>query len=431
MEEKYNHQPQEQQAQSLWDRSEIYSPQHNPGPLYTIDTPPPTVSGTLHIGHIFSYTQTDVIARYKRMNGFSVFYPFGFDDNGLPTERYVEKKREISAHKVGRSEFIKICLEETTQAAQEFTQLWKRMGLSANWNKTYSTISDNTRKISQESFILLYQKGFVYRKNEPAPYCTTCRTSVAQAELDDMEEKSFFNNIVFKDNKGNDLIIGTTRPELLSSCVALFYNPEDERYKHLNNQHAIVPIFGNEVPIYADKRVDIEKGTGLVMCCTFGDSTDIAWYKDFNLPYKSSIGRDGIWLPETGVMAGKKVVEARKIILEELAKENVLLSQQAITHSIHVHERCKKPVEYLMLSQWFLNLMDHKQTFIDLADTITWYPTFMKTRYLDWVTNIKWDWCLSRQRFFGIPFPVWHCQDCQEIIVATPAQLPIDPQETP
>lgn len=430
MDKKYDHKVHEKKIQDSWDNKKTYAPQNNQGQQYTIDTPPPTVSGSLHIGHIFSYTQTDIIARYKRMNGFSIFYPFGFDDNGLPTERYVEKKRKVSPYKIGRSEFIKVCLEEVELSAQEFTQLWKRMGLSANWDAIYSTISASTRKLSQESFIRLHEKGFIYRKNEPAPYCTSCRTSVAQAELDDAQHDSLFSTIVFKDQEGNNLLIGTTRPELLSSCVAMFYHPDDKRYKHLKNQKAIVPLFEYQIPIYADKRVNPEKGTGLVMCCTFGDSTDIEWYKDFNLNYKQSVGRDGKWGEDTGILAGKKCKEARQIILDTLKNNNLLLEQKPISHVVNVHERCKQEIEYLMLPQWFLNIMSHKKTFIELANQINWHPNFMKARYLDWVNNIGWDWCLSRQRYYGIPFPAWHCQDCNEILLADIETLPIDPQET-
>ncbi|GAH13947.1 unnamed protein product, partial [marine sediment metagenome] len=219
------------------------------------------------------YTQTDIIARYKRMNGYSVFYPFGFDDNGLPTERYVEKKLKIRPQDLGRSEFIKKCLEQTKIVEKEFEDLWQHIGLSVDWDSVYSTISEPVRRLSQESFIDLLKKGYVYRKDEPAIYCTTCRTSVAQAELDDVQKDTFFNDIVFSDKDGKDLVISTTRPELLSSCVALFFHPDDVRYKKLKGTNAKVPIFGFEVPILADEKVEIEKGTGLVMCCTFGDTT--------------------------------------------------------------------------------------------------------------------------------------------------------------
>src|SRR5947207_956840 len=231
---------------------------NNPGPLYSIDTPPPTVSGKLHIGHIFSYTQTDILARFQRMLGFSVFYPFGFDDNGLPTERYVEKKRDIRGHEMKRSDFIALCTQESLEAAEQFKELWQKIGLSADWHLLYSTISSSTRKISQQSFIELFNKGYTYRKQEPALYCTTCRTSVAQAELDDKEIPSFFNDIIFKDSDGNDLIIATTRPELLPACAAILFNPTDIRHTHLHGKQAIVPLFGQSVPLLPDDLVSIE-----------------------------------------------------------------------------------------------------------------------------------------------------------------------------
>lgn len=429
MEKRYDHLSAEKKAQQRWEEQKTYKTENNPGQLYSIDTPPPTVSGNLHIGHIFSYTQTDIIARYKRMRGYSVFYPFGFDDNGLPTERYVEKKLDVFAHGMARSDFIKLCLQETKLAGERFKDLWQRMGLSVDWDACYSTISDEVRKISQESFIELYKKGYVYRKYEPSPFCTTCRTTVAQAELDDEEKESHFNDIVFNDEQGNDLIIGTTRPEMLASCVALLYNPHDLRYQRLKNTKAKVPVFDFWVPVLEDENVVIDKGTGLVMCCTFGDKTDILWYKKFNLPYKPSIGQDGKWLPETGPLAGLRVTAAREKILEELRGRGLLLRQTAIRHAVNVHERCKKEIEFLALPQWFLNILGLKDKLLALADEINWYPSFMKARYRDWVSNLSWDWCLSRQRFFGVPFPVWHCTSCNEILLPDIQELPVDPQE--
>lgn len=429
MDKRYNHEQFEKEARQKWESQKTYSLENNPGKLYSIDTPPPTVSGSLHIGHIFSYTQTDIIARYKRMCGLSVFYPFGFDDNGLPTERYVEKKRKISAYQMTRSEFIKICLEETHEAEQKFKELWQKIGLSADWSKCYSTISPDVRKISQESFIRLFKKGFVYRKNEPALYCTTCYTSVAQAELDDQELPSHFNDIVFYSDKGERLIIGTTRPELLPSCVALLFNPKDSRYEHLKNSKAIVPIFNYEVPILEDEHVNPEKGTGLVMCCTFGDKTDIEWYKKFNLPYRQSVGLDGRWTKLTWPLEGLKVHEARKKILELLQEKLLLLNQRPVLHAVNVHERCKKEIEYIEIPQWYIKILEHKNVFLKLADNINWYPAFMKSRYNNWVENLSWDWGISRQRFYGIPFPVWHCVDCKAILLPEIKDLPVDPRE--
>lgn len=429
MDKKYDHHSSEKAAQELWQAQNTYSIANNPGRLYSIDTPPPTVSGSLHIGHIFSYTQTDIIARYKRMSGYSVFYPFGFDDNGLPTEKFVEKKLEIHAHSMKRSEFIAVCLKETAVVEQQFEDLWKRIGLSVDWSACYSTIDERSRYLSQLSFIELYKKGFVYRKAEPALYCTNCRTTVAQAELDDLEKASTFNDVVFK-TEGKELIIGTTRPELLAAVNALFYHPEDIRYKYLEGKTAQVPYYNFEVPIIADTVVDPEKGTGIVMSSTFGDKNDVSWFKRYNLPYKPIIGLDGVFTSEAGPIAGMRVHSAREKMLQLLEERGLLKSKKSITHTVNVHERCKKEIEYLVLTQWFLSLLPHKQTFIEQGNKVEWYPSFMKSRYVNWVENINWDWCLSRQRYYGIPFPAWHCPECKEIMVAQPEQLPIDPQET-
>lgn len=430
MEKRYDHQRYEAAAQQQWETDKTYTAENNPGKLFSIDTPPPTVSGTLHIGHIFSYTQTDIIARYKRMNGFSVFYPFGFDDNGLPTERYVEKKRNIRAHEMSRSEFIALCVQESLDAAETFKKLWQKMGLSADWNAVYSTISDDSRKISQASFIELFKKNYVYRKQEPALYCTTCRTSVAQAELDDQELPSSFNDIIFKDSDGNDLTIATTRPELLPACVAVLYNPHDTRYARLRGKKAIVPLFGQTVPLLEDDLVSLEKGSGLVMVCTFGDKTDVIWYKKHNLPYRQVIGLNGKCTEIAGFLSGLKVTDARAAVIEKLRENNLLVRQEAISHSVNVHERCKKEIEFTILPQWFISILPYKQNFLDIAHQVTWHPAFMKSRYDDWVENLAWDWGISRQRFYGIPFPVWHCQDCGKILLAELSQLPVDPQET-
>jgi valyl-tRNA synthetase len=430
MEKKYEHLSCEAAVQQQWNAEKTYTAANNPGPLFSIDTPPPTVSGKLHIGHIFSYTQTDIIARYKRMTGRSVFYPFGFDDNGLPTERYVEKKLAIKGHELPRSEFIALCIKESLEAAEQFKALWQKMGLSADWDLVYSTISDSSRAISQKSFIELFKKNYIYRKQEPALYCATCRTSVAQAELDDKETPSLFNDITFKDSDGNDLTIATTRPELLPACAAILFNPHDVRYQKLRGKKALVPLFGHTVPLIEDDLVEIDKGSGLVMVCTFGDKTDIIWYKKHNLPYKQVIGFDGKCTENAGFLQGLKVADARTAVLEKLKENGLLTNQKPISHSVNVHERCKKEIEFVIIPQWFISILPYKQNFLEIADTINWYPAFMKSRYIDWVENLAWDWGISRQRFYGIPFPAWHCKDCSAILLAQENQLPIDPQET-
>ena len=430
MDKHYNHENFEHEARKLWEKEKIYYfEEKSQKEIFSIDTPPPTVSGTLHTGHIFSYTHTDIIARYKRMKNFNVFYPMGFDDNGLPTERFVEKKHKIKAHMLKRSEFIKLCLKESQQAEIDFENLWKTLALSVDWRNTYSTISDKVRKISQYSFIELFKKNFIYRKQEPALYCTTCQTSVSQAELDSTQIKTTFNDIEFESEDGEKLIISTTRPELLPACVAIFYHPNDKRYKNLENKNAIVPIFNQKVKIISDEKVDPEKGTGLVMCCTFGDQTDIYWYKKYKLPFIQVVGLNGKWTDASGPLKNLRVHEARKKIIELLLENKKLKSEKKIEHAVNVHERCKQEIEFLILPQWFVKILQHKQKFLDVAEKIEWIPQFMKTRYIDWVQNLGWDWCISRQRFYGIPFPVWHCMDCKKIILADNKDLPIDPQE--
>lgn len=420
----------EQNIRHWWETEKTYATPRDSRPLFSIDTPPPTVSGHLHIGHIYSYTHTDIIARYERLQGKRVFYPFGFDDNGIPTERFVEKKHDVYAHNVGRAEFVKMCLQETTIAEKQFEELWRKIGLSVDWTACYSTIDERSRRISQASFIDLYNKGFVYRKEEPALYCTLCRTSVAQADLEDVEKETQFNDLIFKTTSGETVTIGTTRPEMLYSCVALFYNPMDTRYKHLAHQKAIVPLYGHEVPIMADDKVQVDKGTGLVMCCTFGDKTDVEWFKKHKLAYRQSIGFDGKMVAQTGELAGLKVSDARIKIIDQLRQANLIIKQVAIKHIVSVYERSKREIEYMMLSQWFLKILPYKQEILALADQIAWHPEFMKTRFIDWVTNLQWDWCISRQRPFGLPFPAWHDKKTGKIYMAPISALPLDPQDT-
>ncbi len=430
MEKRYEHTTADQIARDIWQKHCTYTQTLDRAHNFTIDTPPPTVSGSLHIGHIFSYTQADIIARYKRMTNHNVFYPFGFDCNGLATERFVEKKHKTGVAKLGREKFIELCLSTTEEMKKEFVALWQTIGISADFTNTYSTIGKKEQIVAQESFIRLFDQHHVYQKNEPALFCTTCRTSVAQAELDDKEVATTFNDLAFTTVAGHTVTIATTRPELLPSCVAVMYHPEDARYQHLAHDKAIVPLFGNQVPFVADESVQIEKGTGLVMCCTFGDKTDIEWFKKFKFPYVASIGFDGRWKEETGPLAGLKVHEARAKVLELLTQHGILLHQKNIVHNVNIHERCKNEIEYSVLPQWFIKVVEHKEKFLELADQINWSPAFMKTRYIDWVKNVSWDWCISRQRVFGIPFPVWYCNDCDAILVADIDQLPIDPQET-
>ncbi|MCK4499096.1 class I tRNA ligase family protein, partial [Candidatus Babeliales bacterium] len=339
MEKRYNASEQEKQILKQWQEQETFK-FHNgiERPTFTIDTPPPTVSGSLHIGHVFSYTHADLIARYKRMCGKDVFYPMGFDDNGLPTERFVEKKHKIRAHQLKRSEFIDLCLKECELAEKDFSQLWKALGLSIDWTHSYSTISKKARRTAQISFLKLYEKGLIKRQAEPSLYCTACGTTVAQAELESLDVATTFNTIEFTAHDGSPLHIATTRPELLPACVAVFFHPKDKRYQHLKDTVATTPVFNKKVKIIADVDVEKDKGTGLVMCCTFGDSTDIVWYKRHNLDFIQAIDRYGRWTETTGPLAGLKVKPARKKTLELLQAAGKSHEQKKISHPVNVHE---------------------------------------------------------------------------------------------
>ena len=418
----------EQEIIKLWEKEKVYK--FNPKTkkkIYSIDTPPPTVSGKMHIGHAFSYSQQDFIARFKRMSGFEVFYPFGTDDNGLPTERLVEKTQNIKARDMERDKFVALCLELLKKKFQpEYISDWKRIGISCDWSILYSTIDNHSRKLSQWSFIDLFKKKRVYRKDAPAMWCPECQTGISQVECQDKEIDSSFNDIVFKCD-GKDLIISTTRPELLPACVAVFYNPKDKRYKKLKGKKAKVPLFNFEVPIMEDERADIEKGTGIVMCCTFGDQTDMEWQKACNLPIKEAITKSGEMTGLAGKYKGMTIKQARKEIIEDLKQKKLLVKQVPIKHAVKVHERCGTEVEYVKSRQWFVKYLDLKKDMLKWGQELKWYPGFMVNRYIGWVNGLQWDWLISRQRFFGVPFPVWYCKKCGEINLADESQLPVDP----
>ncbi len=428
--ESYEPKIREPELQKFWDAEQVYRfDKKSKKPVYSIDAPPPTVSGKMHLGHAFSYSQADFIARYKRMRGYNVFYPFGFDDNGLATEKYVEKKEKVRAVDMGRRKFVELCLKSTAEAEKYLKDSWMRLGISSDWSINYRTIERDCQKISQLSFIKLYEMGREYQKEAPTIWCPRCRTAIAQVELEDKELDSTFNDIIFKVNGGADLVIATTRPELLSSCVAVFVHPDDKRYRKYVGKEATVPLFNQKVKILADERADPEKGTGVVMCCTFGDQTDIEWYKAHNLDMRISITKEGRMNENAGKYKGMKIREAREMIIEDLKKAGLLTSQKAIQHTLNVHERCGTEVEILNTKQWFIRYLDLKDEFIKAGKKIKWYPKFMRTRYDNWIKGLSWDWCISRQRYYGVPFPVWYCKKCGKVILADEKELPVDPLE--
>jgi len=429
MDKKYDFQRTEKELEQMWQEKEIYKYQNGKEKkIFSIDTPPPTVSGKLHIGHVFSYTQAEMIARFKRMQGYDVFYPFGFDDNGLPTERLVEKDEKIRANQMPRSEFRSKCMNTIEKYEGEFKDLWKRLGFSVDWSLQYQTISDLSQKISQKSFIELAKTGKAYMKESPVLWCTECQTSIAQAELETKECDTIFNYLNFRTPLG-DLLIATTRPELLAGCVCIFVHPEDERYQKYIGRKALVPLYEFEIPILADEAVSMDKGTGAVMCATFGDSTDVEWYQKHTLPYKEIIMANGTINRKVPFIGGMRIKKARAQIIEILKEKELMVKQESITHMVAIHERCGNDVEFIPSRQWYIDVLTEKEKFLKAADEINWHPGHMKNRYKIWVENLKWDWCISRQRYFGVPFPVWYCKKCGKPIFAEERQLPVNPLE--
>ena len=417
----------ERKTTEFWAKEKIYS--FNPKSkkeIFSIDTPPPTVSGNMHVGHAFSYSQQDFIARFKRIMGFEVFYPFGTDDNGLPTEKLVEKLKNVKSKSMSRQEFIELCLKTLKEITPDFIQDWKNLGISCDYGIYYSTIDKKSQKISQKSFIELYKKGLIYKEQFPAIYCPECQTPVAQAELEDKMQNTFFTTIKFKVGK-EDLLIATTRPELLGACVGVFVNPKDGRYKHFVGKKARVPIFEHEVPIIADDSASIEKGTGVLMICSYGDKYDVDAIKRHKLNPKIVINKFG--RIESGKYAGMKIKEARKNILEDLKKENLILEQKTIEHAVNVHDKCGTEIEFIPVEQWFAKILNKKADFIKQGKKIKWHPDYMFKRYENWISGLEWDWSISRDRHFGIPIPAWHCEKCNEIIIADENELPVDPLE--
>lgn len=473
---KYSHLEVEQKWASSWCDSGLY--QCDPTkPSFAIDTPPPTVSGSLHIGHVFSYTHTDIIARYRRMLGEEVFYPMGWDDNGLPTERRVQNKFSIrcnptlpydaewkpnenaeSDSEVSRQNFIEACAIVTEEDEVSFEELWRRLGLSVDWNETYQTVGTKCRKVSQYSFIDLYNKGYVYSSEAPTMWDVTFQTALAQADIEDREKQGAYHDIRFAvDESEESFVISTTRPEMLAACVAVVAHPKDERYQSLFGQHAVTPLFGCKVPIVASEHADPEKGTGILMVCTFGDVADVDWWKSSSLPIRQILSREGRllevdfssepWSSTDSELANKNYAEisglrphaARRKIAEMLSEEGFLETEpKKITHPVKFYEKGDLPIEFVTTRQWFISVLEHKEKLLAAGEKINWCPDFMKSRYSHWVEGLSHDWCISRQRYFGVPFPVWYPlddagePDYENPLLASTESLPVDPQtDTP
>ncbi|MBS3084341.1 valine--tRNA ligase [Candidatus Pacearchaeota archaeon] len=417
----------EEKWQKYWEKAKIFSSKNlGSKEIFSIDTPPPTVSGKMHIGHAFSYSQEDFIARFMRMSKGNVFYPFGTDDNGLPTERLVEKLKKVKSINMSRAKFIKLCLKTLKEISPDFISDWKRIGVSCDFSKIYSTIDKESQKISQKSFIELYRKDRIYKKSFPTIWCPECQTSIAQAELEDKEFPAKFSTLKFE-VQGKDFLIATTRPELLYACVAVFVNPRDKRYFGVVGKKAKVPLFDFEVPIIADDSAQADKGTGALMVCCYGDKYDVEAVGKYKLKPKIVIEKDGrVNIPG---YEGLEIKEARKKILENLENKNLITEEKEISHAVNVHDKCGTEIEFIETPQWFIKILDKKKDFIAQGNKIKWHPKFMKKRYDNWVNGLVWDWSISRNRHFGVPIPVWECPECREVILPGEKDLPVDPIE--
>ncbi|MGA2528737.1 MAG: valine--tRNA ligase [Acidimicrobiales bacterium] len=447
--------------------------------VYSIDTPPPTVSGSLHVGHVFSFTQTDIVARYQRMTGKAVFYPLGWDDNGLPTERRVqdyfgvtcdpslpydpelippayEPKRDKSARAipVSRPNFVELCNMLIAEDEQAFEHLFRKLGLSVDWTQHYTTIGEESRRASQRGFLRMLGRGDAYRHEAPTLWDVDFRTAVAQAELIDKQDPGFYHRLSFprRSGEGPPVEIETTRPELVPACVALVAHPDDERYQALFGSEVLTPLFGVAVPVVSHELAEPDKGSGIAMICTFGDLTDVTWWRDLGLPTRSVIGRDGRLAPAPFGTAGWESVEVERArasyaeiegltiksaqarIVELLrASGNLLGEPRPITHAVKYYERGRRPLEIVTSWQWYVRTLERRETLLARGRELQWHPDFMRARYEAWVEGLTGDWNISRQRFFGVPFPVWYRLDddgevvLDGLICAPEERLPVDP----
>jgi valyl-tRNA synthetase len=425
----YDHLAVEAEVRSLWEDRDIYRfDRDGTGPVFSVDTPPPYVSAShLHVGHAMSYSQPDFVVRYRRMRGERVFYPMGFDDNGLPTERYVEKAHGVKAGDMPRAEFVQLCLDETRKTAARYEDLWRRVGLSVDWSLVYSTIDERCQRTAQAAFIKLCEMGHIKRVEDPILWCSECRTALAQADVEDLNRTSKIHQITFEAGDDQKLTIATTRPELLPACVALYFHPGDERYERLAGATATVPLFGYQVPIRTDESVDPTFGTGLMMVCTFGDSEDVDKWRRDGLDLRLVVTADGRLSELGGQFAGLQLTQARSAIVAALEQAGDLVESKPVKQTVGVHERCQTPIEFQIRPQWFVQVRRHRETFLRRGAELTWVPPFMQRRLEDWINGLKWDWNISRQRHYGVPFPVWFCGDCTRSILADLVALPVDP----
>ncbi len=403
-----------------WHEEAFYFDRASDRPRYIIDTPPPYPTGNFHIGNALNWCYIDFIARFKRMRGYNVMFPQGWDCHGLPTEVKVEEKYGITKNDVSREEFRRLCRELTTENIGKMRRTMRRLGFSIDWSNEYITMLPQYYSKTQLSFLRMLSKGYVYQAEHPVNFCTRCETAIAFAEVSYANRKTKLNYFDFDGTE-----IATTRPELLAACVAVAVHPGDERYRHLKGKKLRVPLFGHEVPVISDESVDPSFGTGAVMICTFGDRQDVLWWKKYDLELRKAIDRRGRMTAIAGQFRGLGIEECRQAILDEMREKGILKRQEEAEQRVGTCWRCKKPIEILSERQWFIRVQPDE--ILHAARGIRWVPEHMLTRMVNWVSQMEWDWCISRQRIFATPIPVWFCDRCGEMILPREEDLPVDP----
>jgi len=422
----YNFKSVEEKWVRSWDSSIYHFDWESKKPQYIIDTPPPYPTGNFHIGNALNWCYIDYVARYKRMKGFNVMFPQGWDCHGLPTEVKVEELHHITKNQVPREEFRRLCEKLTYEAIERFHQSMGRLGLSIDWSNEYVTMKPEYYVKTQRSFVRMYEKGLIYRDDHPVNWCPRCGTAIAFAEVEYDSRTTSLNYMRFASEEG-DMHIATTRPELLPACVAVAVHPEDERYSRFIGKSVTVPLFNYDVPVISDPVVDRSFGTGIVMICTFGDKQDVRWWMEHHLPLRQAIDREGRLTGVAGPYAGLDVAAARERILQDMKAQGIVFKQEPLAQNVGLCWRCKTPIEILSERQWFVRIdpEEIKRT----ADEIEWVPPHMQVRLKNWADSVEWDWCISRQRVFATPIPVWYCRACGETIVAREEWLPLDPNQ--
>jgi valyl-tRNA synthetase len=401
-------------------------------PTYVIDTPPPYPSGEFHMGTALNWTYFDIVARYKRMRGYNVFFPQGWDCHGLPTEVQVERRYGIRKGDLPPEKFRELCIKLTEENIAHMREEMRSLGFSIDWTTEYRTMDPSYYRKTQLSFVQLYKKGLIYRGEHPVNWCPRCETAIADAEVEYEEREATLNYIKFKVHGEDDyLVIATTRPEYLHACVVVAVHPADERYQKYVGKKLEVPLFGRVVEVIADREVDPEFGTGVVMVCTFGDKTDVRWVKRHGLPVVKAIDERGRTTETAGRYAGLMLGECKERVIEDLSEAGLLVKQEKLKQSIGTCWRCKTPVEILSKPQWFMRVLQLKDEAIEGAKRVRWVPEYMRTRLIDWIESMDWDWVISRQRLFATPIPAWYCSSCGEPVVASEEQLPVDPVKDP